>query len=347
MTDPAVRLGVLAASQIAERAVIAPVGLVDGVAVTAVGARDLGRAREAARRWGAPMAFGSYPELLACDEVNAVYIGTPAALHRPWAVAAIEAGKHALVEKPFASNAADAQRIADAAAAHPTVVVMEAFHWRYHPVADRITAIVRSGVLGRVTRAEGVFDIPDGVIPRTDIRWNLALGGGATMFLGCYPIQWVRHAVAADLASGGDVGVLPEVVSATAVVPEPGIDGSLEAELRWASGVTGSIRSSMIAAGSSVVARLVVTGTNGSLVVVNPLASQNPPSELRVLTAGGLTVEPAANSATYFHQLVAFRDAIVHGTPFPTTASDAVRNMQLVDACYEAAGLDPRPALAD
>ena len=327
------RLGLLAASRIAGPAVVDPVPAVDGVELSAVAARDLGRARAAADDWGVRGAYGSYRELIDSDEVDAVYIGTPAAHHRQWAIAAIEAGKHVLCEKPFASNADDARRIADAARGSD-VVVMEAFHWRYHPYADQIRAVLDSGVLGRIDRIEAVFDIPDGRIGRDDIRWDLAIGGGATMDLGCYPIQWVRFAAAAD----------PDVVSAVAECPVPGVDGALTAELRWPSGVTGSIRSSMIAEGDDVVAFLRVVGERGTMTAENPLAPQRGAS-LVVETADGTDEHAVDSTATYLHQLVAFRDAVVEGTDFPTTADDGVRNMEIVDACYRAAGLEPRPSL--
>lgn len=329
-----VRLGLIAASRIAEPAVVDPARDVDGVDITAVAARDLGRAREAADRWSIPGAFGSYAELIASDDVDAVYIGTPASLHRAWAIAAIEAGKHVLCEKPFAANADDARRIADAARAGD-VVVMEAFHWRYHPYAAQIRAVLDSGVLGRVDRIEAVFDVPAGEIDIDDIRFDLSIGGGSTMDLGCYPIQWVRFAADAD----------PDVVSAEAVCPVPGVDGSLTAELRWPSGVTGSIGSSMIAAGDRMVASLRVTGELGTLTATNPLAPQIGGALLTIETSDGRTEQQVDRSATYFHQLVAFRDAIVDGAAFATTADDGVRNMEIVDACYRAAGLEPRPTV--
>lgn len=329
-----VRLGLVAASRIAVAAVVEPVGEVDGVDLTAVAARDLGRAQESAAEWGADRAYGSYEELIADPDVDAVYIGTPASLHREWAIAAIEAGKHVLCEKPFAANADDARLIADAANASD-VVVMEAFHWRYHPYAAQIREVLDSGVLGRIDRIDAVFDIPEGRIDRDDIRWNLSLGGGATMDLGCYPIQWVRFAAAAD----------PDVVSASAVCPVEGIDASLTAELRWPSGVTGSISSSMISDGDQLVASLTVTGERGTMLAKNPLAPQMGNAGITVETADGTQTYEAATTATYFHQLVAFRDAIVDGAAFPTTADDGVRNMEIVDACYRAAGLEPRPAI--
>lgn len=328
----ALRLGLVAASRIAQKAVIEPLPGVAGVELSAVAARDHERARAAADEWGAPLAFGSYEELMTCDEIDAVYIGTPAALHREWAIAAIEAGKHVLCEKPFASNADDARRIADAARSGD-VVVMEAFHWRYHPYAERIRSVLDSGVLGRVDRIEAAFDIPDGRIGRSDIRWDLPLGGGSTMDLGCYSIQWVRFAAGAD----------PDVVSATAVCPVEGIDGSLGAELRWPSGVTGRVHSSMIAPGDTVESWLRVTGEAGTLLATNPLAPQYGGATLVVDLGDRVWFEPAATTSTYHHQLVAFRDAIVDGTPFPTTADDGVRNMELIDACYRAAGLQERP----
>lgn len=327
------RLGLVAASRIAQKAVIDPLPDVDGVELVAVGARSLDRAREAADRWGARLAFGSYEELLACDEVDAVYIGTPASLHREWAIAAIEAGKHVLCEKPFAANADDARLIADAARGSH-VVVMEAFHWRYHPYAARIREVLDSGELGRIDRIEAAFDIPDGWIGRDDIRWDLPLGGGATMDLGCYPIQWVRFAAGAE----------PNVVSAEAVCPVEGVDGSLGAELRWPSGVTGRVHSSMIAPGSTVEAWLRVTGEHGTLTATNPLAPQHGNAMLVVDLGDRVWHEPADTSATYFHQLVAFRNAVVDGADFPTTADDGVRNMEIIDACYRAAGLEPRPS---
>ncbi len=332
-----VRIGLLAASRIAEQAVIEPAPLVEGVALTAVGARQLDRARQAAERWGIAHAYGSYTELVQSPEIDAVYIATPASLHREWAVAAIEAGKHVLCEKPFAANAGDAQLIADAAAASD-VVVMEAFHWRYHPYAAQIRSVIDSGVLGAVVRAEAAFDIPDGEIGRDDIRWDLAIGGGSTMDLGCYPIQWVRMAVGAT-----DAGT-PEVVSAVAVCPVDGIDGSLRAELRWPSGVTGMVQSSMILDGDETQWWLKVIGERGSMIATNPLAPQAGGAVIVIDTPDGIRTITAESSTTYYHQLVAFRDAVETGASFPTTAADGVRMMQIIDDCYRAAGLAPRPS---
>jgi len=182
-----------------------------------------------------------------------------------------------------------------------------------------------------------MFGIPNTEIPLDDIRFDLALGGGSTMDLGCYPIQWVRFAAGAE----------PEVVSAEAVCPVPGIDGSLTASLRWPSGATGSISSSMLYEGAQYEVWLNVRGSRGTMLVTNPLAPQRDGASLTVDSAGEQRTVESDRTTTYHHQLIAFRDAVVHGAPFPTTADDAVRNMEVIDACYRAAGLEPRPSVPD
>ena len=326
------KIGLLAASRIAERAVVEPAREVEGVEVTAVAARDPMRAKDAARRWGLESWHVSYPELIASSDVDAVYIGTPNSLHRPWAIVAIEAGKHVLCEKPLASNAADAAQVRDADEASAGVVVMEAFHWRYHPMAPQMKDIVDSGDIGEIRRVEARFDIPEGRIDRGNIRWDLSLAGGSTMDLGCYPINWVRFIVGAE----------PSVAAAADVCTVPGIDASLEVELVWADGVTGSVASSMIAPGAETISQLAVWGDKGVMLATNPIAPQNG-AALTVETGSGVTNHPVATSTSYRHQLEAFRDAVVGGAAFPTTTQDGVRNMEVVDACYRAAGLTPRP----
>jgi predicted dehydrogenase len=347
MSEP-IKIGLLAASRIATKAVIEPAALIDDVEVAAVAARSADRASEAALRWGLDRSFGSYRELLDSD-VDAVYIGAPAALHRRWAIATLEAGKHLLCEKPLASNAADGQAIADAANAASSrgLVAMEAFHWRYHPYAEQIRDVLDSGELGDVQRVTTRFDIQDGLIGPDDIRWNLAIGGWALMDLGCYNVQWLRF-VGHVLGLGE-----PTVASAQAECPVEGVDGQMEAELRWASGVTGYLHTSMMAQNNGVegniggtVANLVVHGTRGTMTALNPLSPHNGAS-LIVDVDGRHRSEDVASSTTYYHQMRAFLAAIHDGTEFPSTIADGVLNMTVIDACYRAAGLDPRPVVED
>jgi predicted dehydrogenase len=337
----AIRLGILAAARIAGEAVIEPARSVEGIDVVAVAARDRDRAVCFAQAWEIPFAFGSYAELVGSPDVDAIYVATPAALHRAWAVEALQAGKHLLVEKPLAANADDGKAIERAAAASDRVA-MVAFHWRYHPLAASIEAILTAGHIGEIEHVDGGFEVAGGIVSRRDIRWDLGLGGGAMMDMGCYPAQWARFVVGAE----------PRVVAASAVCPVEGIDGSLHAELAWPSGVTGSITTSMIAPDPTVEgefagheASLVVRGSRGTLHVDNPLAPQHGAS-LVVEADGGREEHDVSRDTTYHHQLLAFRDAVELGAPFPTTVADGVATMELIDACYQAAGMRPRPTAA-
>jgi predicted dehydrogenase len=329
------RLGLLAAARITTTAIVEPVARIEGVELVAVAARTLERAQEAAGEWGVGQALGSYQELVESPDVDAIYIATPAALHHRWTLAALAAGKPVLCEKPFASNA-DEARAMIAAADDAGLVLMEAFHWRYHPLVGQMRSILDSGRLGPIERLEAVFDLPETEIPRDDIRWDIRIGGGALMDLGCYPLHWVRWAVGAE----------PTVVSAEAVCPVPEIDGRLSAELRWDSGTTGRIECSMIEPeGSPPVVRLDVFGRDGRMLVTNPMAPQRG-ALLVVETADGTDTIEVERSATYDHQLAAFRDAVELGIVPPTTGDEPIANMVVIDACYRAAGLQPRPSLA-
>jgi predicted dehydrogenase len=328
------RLGLLAAARITTSAIVEPAARIDGVDVVAVAARTLERAQVAAGEWGVEQAFGSYEELVESPDVDAIYLATPAALHRRWTLAALAAGKPVLCEKPFSANAGEAREMV-AAADTAGLVLMEAFHWRYHPLVGQMRSILDSGRLGTIERLEGVFELPEDVIPRSDIRWDITIGGGALMDLGCYPIHWVRWVVGAE----------PTVVSAEAVCPVPEIDGRLSAELRWDSGITAGIRCSMIEPeGSPSVVRLDVFGRDGRMLVTNPMAPQRG-TELVVETSAGTDTLEVERSATYDHQLAAFRDAVELGIVPPTTGDEPVANMAVIDECYRAAGLRPRPSI--
>ena len=181
------RIGTLGSSRISEPALIEPAASVPEVTVAAVAARDEYRADAFALRHGIPAAYGSYEDLLADPDIDAIYNPLPNSLHGPWTLRAIAAGKHVLCEKPFASNADEAAQVADAAAASG-LVVMEAMHYRYHPLTRRLSELVAE--LGPVQHLQcwTSFAIKD----PGDIRYDFDLGGGALMDGGCYAIDCLR-----------------------------------------------------------------------------------------------------------------------------------------------------------
>lgn len=322
-----VRIGILGAARIAPRALIDPAKDNPDVVVAAVAARDVSRAQAFAAKHNIARVHDDYARLIADPDVDAIYNPLPNGLHGKWTRAAIEAGKHVLCEKPFTANAAEAREIAELAATSDRVV-MEAFHYRYHPLALRIEEIIASGELGTLQRVEATLCFP---LPMfSDIRYNYSLAGGATMDAGCYTVHMVR-------IFGGST---PEVVSAQAKLHGPEIDRAMTAELRFAGGHTGRIRCSMWSRRLLDISAKVV-GDQGELSVLNPAVPQLF-HRLSVRTANDNRVERFGRRASYAYQLDAFAAAVLRGTPFPTTPQDAIENMTVIDAIYRKAGLPLR-----
>ena len=219
------RIGVLGAARIAPSALIKPAKDNTDVVVAAVAARDSSRARAFAAKHDIARVHESYEALIADPDLDAIYNPLPNGLHGKWTRAAIAAGKHVLCEKPFTANAAEAREIADLAARSDRVV-MEAFHYRYHPLALRTEQIIASGELGTLERVEAALCFP---LPKfSDIRYNYSLAGGALMDAGCYAVHMAR-------TFGGST---PEVVAAQAKLRDPQVDRAMTAELRFPEGHT-------------------------------------------------------------------------------------------------------------
>jgi predicted dehydrogenase len=321
-----VRIGILGAARIVPQALIKPARQVAEVSVYGIAARDATRARAFAHKHQVPRDFDSYEGLLADPDINAVYIPLPNSLHAAWTIKALLAGKHVLCEKPFASNVAEAERMA--AAAHASkLVLMEAFHYRHHPLAARMQEVVSSGELGELRRIEAWLCFP--LLSRNDIRYQLDLAGGATMDAGSYTINVLR------LLAGSE----PQVIQATAKLASPGVDRRMDAELHFP-GVSGHMTASLL---SSSLLRIGVrvTGTEGEMRVLNFIAPHIY-HRLTVRTSRGRRSEHLSGETTYTYQLRAFAQAITRGTPVLTDAHDAIANMRVIDEVYRRAGLQPR-----
>jgi predicted dehydrogenase len=318
---------VLGAARIAPLALIKPAKDNPDVVVAAVAARDGSRARAFAAKNGIERVHDSYEALIADPELDAIYNPLPNGLHGKWTRAAIDAGKHVLCEKPFTANAAEAREIA-AWAARSDRVVMEAFHYRYHPLALRTEQIIASGALGKLKRVEAALCFP---LPKfSDIRYNYALAGGALMDAGCYAVHMAR-------TFGGST---PEVVSAQAKLRDPQIDRAMTAELQFPEGHTGQIRCSMWSARLLEISARVI-GERGELRLFNPVTPHFV-HRLAVRSADGKRVERFSRRPSYAYQLDAFAAAIRRGEPVKTTPEDAIENMTVIDAIYQEAGLPLR-----
>ena len=326
-TEP-LRFGVLGAARIAPMALIHPARRVAGATVHAVAARDVAKANAFAAKHGIPKVHASYHTLLADPEIDAVYNPLPNGLHCEWTIQALRAGKHVLCEKPIASNADEAQRMADAARETGRKLV-EAFHWRYHPLAERVRTILASGALGAPRHYEAALAFPIGFL-RNDIRWRFDLAGGAMMDVGCYTVSMLRHTAGAE----------PEVQSANALLWSPQVDRRMEARLRFADGRTGALLCSMWSR-TLIKASLRVECERGELRVFNPIGP-HVYNRLTVRGPNGTQKERVGGESTYTCQLRAFVDHVRNDAPVPTGPDDAVANMRVIDAVYRAAGLEPR-----
>ncbi|MFI8230242.1 Gfo/Idh/MocA family protein [Streptomyces sp. NPDC085900] len=334
MSEPVrepLRIGVLGAARITERALVDPARAA-GHRLVAVAARDRSRAEAFAAEHGVERVVGSYADLLADPEVEAVYNPLANGLHGPWNLAALAAGKHVLTEKPSASNAEEAAEVREAAAKAGTVF-MEGFHYLFHPVTRRLHELLDSGELGDLRRVETLVAIP--APEDTDPRWSLPLAGGAVMDLGCYSLHAQR--MLAPWAGGA-----PRLVSAQGGerAGAPGVDEWLDAELAFPGGATGSARCHMAYDELEMSCRII--GTEGEASAPN-FVLPHLDDRVVVRTAEGERTEHLGTRSSYSYQLEAFAARVREGTPVPLDADDAVATMTLIDECYRAAGFAPRP----
>ena len=329
--DEPLRIGVLGASRIAPAAVLAPARAL-GHRVVVVAARNRGRAEAYAAAHGIERVADSYEAVVSDPEVEVVYNPLANALHGPWNLAAVAAGRHVLSEKPFTSDAEEAHEVR-AAASGAGVVVMEAFHYLYHPLLLRLDELLDGGELGELREVEVDMVMPP---PKeTDPRWSFELAGGSMMDVGCYGVHLARHL-------GRWAGGEPRVVSAEAQEhPEgSGVDGSLTAQLEYPGGLRATVRSGMTSPELRFAFR--VAGSRGE---VSAPAFVKPQQDDRLLvTVGGeQRLEHVGTRPSYEYQLEAFAAHVRDGRPLRNDMDDAVAQMELIDACYRAAGLPLRP----
>ncbi|MFB9902612.1 Gfo/Idh/MocA family protein [Allokutzneria oryzae] len=324
MSDP-LRIGVLGAGRIAAKAVVAP-ARDTGFEVAAIAARDYDRAKDYALQHGIAKAHKDYMALVEDGSLDAVYVALPPSAHAEWSIAALRAGRNVLVEKPFAANADQAEAMVNEAEAAGRVL-MEAFHYRYHPLTSRLTTLVAG--LGRLHTIEAVSNVP--IPDRSDIRHNPELAGGALMDLGCYPVHLIRTLTGAE----------PEVVRAEAVQEVPGVDLSMAATLALPGGGSAEVRCSMAAGPESggPEITLTVVGERGRLHVTNPTLPQ---AGAEISVDGGAPERADRLPTTFECQLAAFSEAL-RGGPAPVTGgADAVANMRVIDRIYQVSGMAPR-----
>jgi predicted dehydrogenase len=316
------RIGLLGASRIAPPAVIKPAADDPNFEVTAVAARDKGRASAYAAEHGIPAVADGYAELIARDDVDVVYNALPPAGHLEWTVAALRAGKAVLCEKPFAMNAGEA-RVMVGAARETGGVLLEAGHYRFHNVIREAEAMLRDGLIGRITSAAAEFKVPIKKTP-DELRWRADLGGGGLMDLGFYPVHALRTLLAGE----------PEVLAAEATFVD-GVDAVMDATVRFPGDVTATVATSMVV--ESFSAWLRIEGEKGQLEIINFVAPQMG-CRFTTTVDGVATRHEITGPTTYAAQLIHLHEVLTGKTRPLTGGDDAIANMTAIDQIYSVAG---------
>jgi xylose dehydrogenase (NAD/NADP) len=318
MTEP-LRLGLLSTAKITG-AILDGARVAAGADVVAVASRDRARADAFAEENDIPLAHGSYEDLLADDGVEAVYIPLPNSLHLPWAVRALEAGKHVLCEKPLSRRAADVEAAFDVAE-RVDRLLMEAFMWRYHPATELVQRLIGDGVVGRlrVVRAAFGFNLD----PAADnVRWAGELEGGALMDVGCYCVSALR------LLAGE-----PTRVAAERVDGGQGVDARMAGVLRFEDGVLGTFDCALDV---PYRAGIEVVGSEATIVSLDPWHGAKP--EVRILRPDAEPEElPVEAANPYGRELDDFARAVREGGWPRLGRADAVGQAQVIEALYAAA----------
>ena len=325
-----IRIGLLGATRIAPKALIPQVKRRQDCVITCVAARDRAKAAAFAESHGIPEVVENYETLVRRDDIDLIYNALPPNRHADLSIAALEAGKHVLCEKPFAMNAAEARRMTEAAAGSGRHLI-EAFHYRFHPMFADILDRLQSGAIGRLCAMKADFSV---AIPYStdELRHRPDLGGGALMDLGCYPAHWLRTLAGAE----------PRVVSARIVEGSRGVDLETNAVLEFPGGVPARLRTSM-RRGQRFRAFIALQGSEGVLRAINPL---HPSRGHSLSIHRGTRTErwSVDGESTYDFQLAHTLD-VIGGRATPLTGgADAVANMELIDRIYEAGGMKPRGA---
>jgi xylose dehydrogenase (NAD/NADP) len=285
----------------------------------AVASRDLDRARAFAAEHGIERAHGSYEELLADPDVDAIYNPLPNSMHVPWSIRGLEAGKHVLCEKPMSRRPEDVEAAFDVAAQEGRVLA-EAFMWRHHPQLLRARELVAQGAVGRLRLVRAAFSFP---ASEPDIRLRRELDGGGLMDVGCYCVSGCRAIAGAE----------PERVFAEQVVGGDGVDVVLVATLRFPDDVLG-----LVDCGLALAARdeLEVVGDEGSLWLDDPWHGREAVIEVRPHGGEPQRIETGPANA-YALELADF-EAAVRGEREPLLArADALGQARTIAALYDSA----------
>lgn len=327
-----VRWGILSTANIGRAALVPAIQAASNAELLAVASRDSERAFGYATRYGIPHSYGTYEELLRDREIEIVYVPLPNSMHHAWVLRALNAGKHVLVEKPMGLSAAECLEMAAAADANG-VRLMEAFMYRFHPQISTLLTLIDNGGIGQLSHMHAAFSFR---LQRADnIRLQPELGGGSLMDVGCYCVNIFRTIADEE----------PVEVSALAKWHPGGVDESMCATLRFASGITAqfdcslglSRRETFLAAGTEATVELpraFIPGTAAAQVIL-----RKGYNELDTRTVAGVD--------EYRLMVEHFSDCVYTKTAPLFDAREAALNMRVIEALYQSAAVYGAPVAVE
>lgn len=311
-----VRWGILRTANIGRRVIPAIHASHNGV-VAAVGSRSLASAQAFAVEQQIPRAHSSYEDLLADADIDAIYIPLPNSLHAEWSIKCARAGIPTLCEKPFASDAAEAQSIVDAFAERD-VLLAEAFMYRFHPQHAKAKQIIAEGGIGDMQIISSAFTFP--ISDAANIRLSKPLAGGALMDVGCYCVNLMRFMTGEEPS---------QATASKRIGAATGVDEALAGALHFPSGVIGSFHCGLRAFREH---SYTIKGTEGMLRVPASFVPDKSAETIVQHWHGDDYAEHRIPAVDHYQLMVEdFADALLDGRAPRFPASDAVANMAVID----------------
>lgn len=312
-----IRWGILSTAKIGREKMIPALQSAQNCEVVAISSRNLEQAQKTAKSLGIAKAYGSYEDLLADPEIDAIYNPLPNNLHLKFTLAALKVGKHILCEKPIGMNANEAQTLLDTTSEYPNLKVMEAFMYKFHPQWIKIKELIKNGAIGKVKNIETTFTYNN--TDMNNIRNRVEVGGGALMDIGCYCISFPRFILEKEpVAVKGEQTI--DTISKTDTISS-GI-------LTFEDDITASFTCSTKLFPYQ---RTMILGNKGRIEIDFPCnAPLDENTKVSIFTEKGeQTLLFKANQYTL--QCEAFADAILNHQPVPHSLEDAYHNMKVID----------------
>lgn len=318
-----VRWGILSTAKIGVAQVIPAMQQSDICEITAIASRNMESAASASEELGIEKAYGSYDELLADPEIDAIYNPLPNHMHVEWSIKALEAGKHVLCEKPIGLSSEEAQELIDAGKEHPKLKLMEAFMFRHNLQWLKAKEIVQNGGIGKLLTIQSAFSYYN--VDGDNIRNKAEIGGGGLMDIGCYPISVARFIFDSE----------PEkVMGLVEFDPKFKTDKMASAILDFGNGTATFTCSTQMVRYQ----RVNIFGERGRVEIEIPFNAPNAqPCKIWHQTESGTELIELETCDQYTLQGDHFSEAIINDTPVPTPIKDAKQNMQVIEAIFKSA----------